>query len=151
MPDRFKAQNRAIGLGWLLMLSLVTMAFIPTVAKAVLSPVFAVYDRYFPVVTMRGEITGSSESAIVVHMAGTKNRNCKYVRLQAFAGKGDILRDVNLMRIDVPESGATKPQGTFDIGYWRIWPVDKSETVLVFAQHDCDGRTVITKIAEVTL
>ena len=110
------------------------------------------YDETWPVVVMQGHLVGRVEDAVVVEVAGEKRRDCRYLRIQAFArGVDGALRDVFAMRQDRPEAGATKPLGTFNIGRWKIWPTDDAVAVLMYSQHDCSGRIVQTKIADVLL
>jgi hypothetical protein len=114
------------------------------------------YDIDNPIVTMRGVLVESNTEEVLVHMAGTKSAarsdKCTYVRVQAYTRDADgLMRDAYIKRVDMAEDGHTKPPGDFDIGVWRIWPRGDAVAVLVFALHDCGGRQVRTKIAEVTL
>ena len=140
-------------------LCLMALAFIFGAALYVASEVYLVpmlkdqREKLSPVVQMDGDIVGRGADYIDVHVYGKKLRACKYLQTQAFARIGNILRDVQNRRIDTPETGGTKPLGSFDIGVWRLWPVPMKEAshVVMFVQHDCAGRVVVTKIADETL
>lgn len=126
---------------------------------ALLSPLVAnispmsgnLYDKIYPVVTMVGKIKGRNEDSVDVQMGGTKHRSCKFLRLQGFTRLDGVLRDSNITRIDAKSEGITKPLGTFDIGVWRVWPINGGTDVVVYVNHDCDGRIVVTKIADAQL
>lgn len=134
-------------------------ALAPVVLSSVnglLSDMRHAYDLANPVVEMQGVLVKEDVDAVLIHMAGTKSPKrageCAYIRVQAYTRALDgVLRDAYIRRVDMPEDGHTKPAGAFDIGVWRIWPKGEAVAVLVFALHDCGGRQVRTKIAEVSL
>lgn len=132
---------------WTLVLALLTGLAISPVFRW--SPLLPVYDAYHPVVAMRGDMVQRDGDAVVVHIWGSKLRECTYVGIRAYGSKNGVLIDANIARVDRPVNGATKPTGTFDIGHWRIWPIDHADLVVVFVQHNCDGRIISTKIAEI--
>lgn len=123
-----------------------------------------IHDRvsfwWTPVVTMTGElIAPPTDSYVVIRMRGTKHRGaeCEYKGIQAVGDRlvGEAV-DLHISRVDMPELGNTKPQGDYDIGTWRVWPVDGVRTVVVYVTHHCmndDGRVsrVATQIAKVNL
>ena len=109
---------------------------------------WAMYDRAYPIVDMDGDIVGRGVDYADVHIYGKKNRQCKYLKIQSYIRIGNGLKDVTGTRIDTPETGGTKPIGSFDIGVWRVSPIAGGSDVVMFVQHDCDGRTVLTKIAD---
>jgi len=108
-------------------------------------------DYLFPVVEMQATVVNKTPSEVIVSLKGTKNRDCKYVSIDAFSRHGDTLRDLNMVRVDRPEEGGTKPKGYFYFGDWRIWPTTDTKTVLVYVQYDCSGRDVFVQAAEVTI
>lgn len=113
---------------------------------------YLIYDALVPVVRMQGELVSKTEDSVVVHIWGSKSRECKYLGLQAFStGPNGNRRDANITRLDMPSAGATKPKGEFDIGNWKLWPVTGAVSVQVYVQHDCDGRILNAQIAEVVL
>ena len=111
----------------------------------------APFDKVYPVVEMQGVIVSRGQSSVDVRIGGTKNRDCTYLGIQAYATKGGRLHDLNVLRVDIQEKGDTKQIGIYDIGVWRMWPTDGASKVTVMVQHICAGRLVTTKIAEVDL
>lgn len=109
------------------------------------------YDRHLPVVSMHGELLARPPGEAVLALSGHKHRDCRYMGLQAYTLEADgELHDVYRARVDVSEHRRTKPIGRFDFGNWRIWPVpDNARAVVVFVQHECSGRLVTTKVADV--
>ena len=111
-----------------------------------------VYDQLRPVVTMQGEIVARTPDSVTVHMWGSKNRECRYIGIQAFSHlAGGLRQDTNIERVDQHTNGRTKPAGVYDIGTWRIHPITGAQAASVYVQHDCDGRVVLTEVAEVSL
>lgn len=109
-----------------------------------------------PVVKMQGELVAPPhEGQVLIRMHGQKLRGeeCAYKGLQAFGDRAaGPQADLRLARVDLPEEGNTKPRGAFDIGVWRVWPVEGVVQVNVYVMHDCGtGRLWATKIAEVPL
>ncbi len=113
--------------------------------------VLAAYDKFAPVASMDADIVGRGVDYVDVHVYGVKTRQCKYMQTQSFIRVGPILKDAVGRRIDIPELGGTKPLGNFDIGIWRVSPIAGGSDVLMFVQHDCKGRAVLTKIADLKL
>lgn len=111
----------------------------------------APFDKAYPVVEMKGVLISKDSQSIDIRMAGTKNRDCTYLNLQAYALRGGVQYDLNIRRVDIAEKGDTKVPGIYDIGIWRMWPTEGATKVVVMAQHLCAGRLVTTKIAEVPL
>jgi hypothetical protein len=111
------------------------------------------YNRQFPVVTMRGKLVSQDSASATIHITGTKNRDCKFVGLLAYTSQNGSLTDAFKERVTGPkEDGTSKPKGTYDIGYWRIWPKQGADSVLMYVQHDCAGpHLTTTKIADVAL
>lgn len=113
------------------------------------------YDNTFPVVEMHGELVEVLADSITVHIVGRKFRGleCKYLSLQAFnIGADGVSYDASIQRIDRKEAQTTKPSGYYDIGYWRIIPRKQGAVAAqVYVLHSCDGRRVLTKVADVKL
>ena len=136
--------RRAVLMAWLVIAMSVIMLFKDNG--------LALYDSTFPVLTMRGELVSRTATEIQVRMVGTKDRECTYVNIQAYVDTGDgALKDVFIARADRPQTSKTRPAGVYDIGTWRIWPTEGAKTVTVFVQHSCDGRLVLSKVAEIVL
>lgn len=109
------------------------------------------YDALFPVVTMRADVINKTLTEVTVRLSGEKHRDCKYMAIDAFSRHGDLLRDLQMERLDQPADGTTKPMGRFDFGYWRIWPTNDTKTVMIYVRYDCAGRDVFVRAAEVAL
>lgn len=121
-------------------------------AQSMSAQAMQAWDKMNPVVTMQGTLVSASSDEVVLSIAGTKNRDCSYVRVSAYTEWMDgSMRDAYIMRSDFPEKGDTKPRGKFQIGTWRIWPRAGGVRVLVYVHHQCGQRLVTTKIADVPL
>ena len=106
-----------------------------------------------PVVQMQGELVAQDATSVTLHVWGRKLRgSCRYVGISGYAGYGPSLRDTMTERIDIAESGQTKPAGEYDIGLWKIKPTAGADRVLMYVTHSCGpGDLRVTKIAEVFL
>ena len=115
----------------------------------------SVYDANFPVLTMSGKITKVEPSSVTLHIVGTKHRGeeCKLVNVYGYTISGiGIKKDAIAERIDVPMTGRVRDHGTYDIGLWRVYPVDTDAvSVQVWTHHDCVGRPILSKISDVNL
>lgn len=108
-------------------------------------------DSVFPVVSMNAMVIQKMPTEIVVKLAGRKNRDCKYEGVRAYSQVGDLLRDLNMERIDKPAESITRPVGHFDFGTWRVWPTTTTKTMVIYIQYDCSGRDVHVRAVEVAL
>lgn len=121
-------------------------------AQSISAQATQTWDRFNPVVSMQGTLISASSEEIVLSIAGTKNRDCSYIRVSAYTEWSDgSLRDAYIMRTDMLEKGDTKPRGNYQIGTWRIWPRAGGVRALVYVHHQCGQRLVTTKIADVSL
>lgn len=112
----------------------------------------AQYDRVFPVVEMNGQLLSLGDDEAVIALAGRKNRECTYTGIQAYSvGRDGNMTDTFIVRTDIPESRDTKPRGTFDVGTWRVWPLPDSRGIVVYINHLCGSRVVLTKVAHIPL
>ena len=111
------------------------------------------WNDWRPVVRMTGTVVDRTNESVTIHVAGEKLRECTYVGMTAYSrGADGLLHDAYRQRIDRPEGQFTRPKGTFDIGFWRIWPLGADAvSVVMFAKHECDGHVVVSKLAEVQL
>jgi hypothetical protein len=116
-----------------------------------MEPAQRLYDHLSPVVSMEGDVVARAPDSVDIHLAGVKHRQCKYIGIRAYARTTKALADVNAIRIDMPADGSTKPVDHIDAGVWRVWPIASASEVLMYVQHDCNGRVVVTQIAEVKL
>lgn len=109
------------------------------------------YDEINPVVTMSGEKIDQRDGAVFIRISGEKRRECRYTGLQTFGvDNRQEMHFVQAQYIGLGNKG-TLPKGALDLGIWRLWPTDGAQAVRVYVNHDCNGRLVTTKIAEVTL
>jgi hypothetical protein len=110
------------------------------------------YDLAFPVVAMHGTLMSISDNEATITLQGRKLRKCGYIRLRAYAIDGDgDMHDTYIARVDVPETGETRPTGEFSSGMWRVWPLPNSRGIVVYANHLCGSRIVVTKVADIDL
>lgn len=108
------------------------------------------YDARFPVVEMTGAVVAVRNNAALVHIKGTKLRDCKYLRMIGYVVSEDgQRRDVFVRRVGVPESGDTKSLGAYDIGVWEIGPLDGAGRVQIETRHLCGEHEVRTVVADV--
>lgn len=134
-------------------------ALIIGVALGLLSTTFSIADTVSfwlrPIVQMSGEVVErTSDDAILLHITGKKLRGveCRYLGLQAFGERlvGPLV-DLYIERTDRKSEGTTKPNGMFDIGYWKVWPTTGITAVRVYVTHDCAGTLWATEITKVEL
>jgi hypothetical protein len=112
------------------------------------------FDQANPVVVAQARVLSSTADEVVVMLSGRKERDCQYIGLQAYTRRpGDeTLTDAYIRRIDLPETGATRPRGEFSsFGTWKIWPRGSAGTLLIYVQYSCSGRLVVGKMAEVDI
>lgn len=113
---------------------------------------YSLYDDLYPVVRMHGILVSNDRlNGAVLRISGDKLRPCVFLAVRPYAERDGLLVDVNTERVDRPSDGHTKPTGSYDIGLWRVWPVTGAQRVKMFVKHSCDGRLVVTKIADVEL
>jgi len=114
--------------------------------------VYGAYDEAYPVVEMHGDVQSTTVHDVVLHISGEKKRGCQPMRITAYTrDKNGNLQDANIQKLGVAERGLSRPLGPVDLGLWRIWPRDGADGVMVFVTHQCAGRSVITKVADVVL
>jgi hypothetical protein len=118
-------------------------------------PVRDLYDANFPVLRMSGEVISREGDAVVLHIKGKKLRGeeCRLLTIYGYAV--DIhgrLSDATATRIDQEQTARVREEGDYDIGLWRVRPINPdSVAVKVVTQHDCVGRVVLSTIAEAAL
>ena len=113
------------------------------------------YDEAFPVLKMHGKMVASDSQSVTLHITGEKIRGeeCVLVSVYAYTIRADGKKhDALAERIDTPATGRLRDIGDYDIGRWRIFPVfDDALSVEVWTNHSCVGRSVLSKIADVSL
>lgn len=121
----------------------------------IIGAVTDVFNDISPVLTMQGEVVTREPDAVHLRIKGTKHRGkeCRFVRVYAYSIEEDGTRHGALAdRVDIPASGVTHEAGPIDIGIWRVRPLhDGAERVTVFIDHNCAGRMVTSRIADVSL
>jgi hypothetical protein len=145
---------------WSLLLSiavgLLAAPVLSSVVGGVVAQWWAEYDAANPIVVMQGEVVTADVDEVVVRLWGKKSDQrageCRYVRLLAYTRSLDgVLHDAFIRRVDMPETGQTKPPGSHAFGTWRVWPTPGAVAVLVHVLHDCAGRQVRTKALELPI
>lgn len=117
----------------------------------------SIYDDIFPVLSMSGRLVDYKPGEVTVHITGRKNRGeeCRLIGVYGYTYTGDRMvprKDAIAQRIDLPQSGRPRSEGFYDIGIWRVWPVgDDAKTVEVWTHHECYGRPVQTKVADISI
>jgi hypothetical protein len=108
------------------------------------------YDSEFHVLTMTAKVIAANADKVTIHATGEKRRECQYLRLYAYTvHDAGILHDANIQRVDLPEDRDSKPLGSFDFGFWAIWPREDAVGIQVFSEHLCSGRKVVNKIIDI--
>jgi len=145
--------REAWGMKFTLLFAVIFGIFISPASTTGSHFVYGIYDSFFPVVTMTGSLVRrEGDGGVVIHLAGKKNRACRFVQLDSFSKASGILRDATETRVDgVPQNSTSSPVGPFDQGNWLVWPTTEADQIVMYVEHDCDGRIVTTKIAEVKL
>lgn len=139
-------------LRWAIITGVLVGVVVSTAGTVWVPTILAAFDKLSPVVVMEGRLVEAKENYLVVHISGEKFRDCQYLNINAYGAEKDgNLRDLSIMRVDKIEDGTTKPKGKWDIGYWKVWPSDGITGVMVVVSHNCEGRLINTKIAEVVL
>jgi hypothetical protein len=111
--------------------------------------VFEAFDIHNPVLRATSRVIARDADQIILSISVRKVRACHYLRMQAFGvARGGDMVDINLARTDRAEDGETRPVGEYNIGTWRVWPVAGSKAVVIYSNHLCDGRMVLSKVAE---
>ena len=116
----------------------------PTVSYAVA----ALTDFYYslaPVSEMRGTVLKADTEEIIVHLYATKRYApaCQYLMLRARTiDEAGEYEQARVQRIDRPATGEPLPEGSYDIGVWRIVPRSDGVKVTIAAVYDCAGRVV---------
>jgi hypothetical protein len=113
-----------------------------------------VYDRISPVATLNFEVLSRTADSVTMKLSGERHearKGCTYKGIFAFTRHGALLRDVNIVRIDRPAPGLTKPPGLHDFGTWMLWPVEGVSAMVIYTQYNCTGRDVLVYSKEIRL
>lgn len=118
--------------------------------SSVINTAWQAYDQRNPVVRMSAYDIQRGQDNVLLRMRGRKIRDCVYITIRAYSVRNGVLHEANIERVDLPQDGSTKPPGKdYDLGLWRVHPVDQFDGVEVYVKHSCNGRLVTTRIAEV--
>lgn len=92
-----------------------------------------------PVVDASAVIIGRDADSVILHVTGTKLRDCKLVGTQAFSVRDSIMTVAKMQRTDLlPIDLTPRPIGPFDMGAVRVWPVSlEADEVVLYALHTC--------------
>jgi hypothetical protein len=124
---------------------------VPDIAGAV----FSTYDRHRPVLEMHGQLVSVEDDSVLIHIKGAKIRGeeCRLVTVYGYSVDAVGRRhDATATRMDRTQESRPRPEGEYDIGVWRVRPVYGTTTgVQVWTHHDCFGRPVLSKIADVAI
>lgn len=134
---------------WTLALALVVGALL---SPYIWETVHTLYDKQNPVVNFNGTLLSRSDTEAVIRITGVKLRACVFVpgSTQAYSRIKGVLYSLEEEKLS-PVAGS-RPVGAADVGVWKVRPVLAGpQTILMFTQHDCDGRMVVSKIAEIEL
>lgn len=108
--------------------------------------VLGVYDRAYPVVTMRATTMRLEDGRFGITMSGTKHRDCELQSVWAYdvSPIGSRVR-LAAARMDGAEL-ATHPPGKFSSGVpWIITP-PPAGTLEIWLSHLCGTRKVLTQL-----
>ena len=115
----------------------------------------ALRRRAEPVVRVSSTLVRADEAGVLLKVGpGEKLRDCEYLGMQGFLRLEDgYLFEVSAKRVDTPELKQTKPVGHFaDFGQWLLSPpAAGADRAYLFVNHDCNGYTKVSKIADVAL
>jgi len=140
---------RAVASQWTAILVGILAALIGVPLFSVVSEsLLSVYDEHYPVATAVVTRVPSPPGEVHLTMIATKHRSCTILRVSAYQrGEGQAYNRVNIAKVTGPID--TIPTGkTVASTLWRIWPTEAQGDLFIYVEHDCDGRIVRTKLAE---
>ena len=112
------------------------------------------HQRGTPVVRASGRVVERVSDSVVIHITGTKLRDCEPVGLQAFAlDRTGVMSIADLEKVGAPTAPiVNRPVGPFDSGWWRVRPAGPTAIgVRIYVTHTCEGVDVRSVLAEVAL
>jgi hypothetical protein len=126
-------------------------------APATLGPVLSAWDAVFPVIEpISADVIEREPDAVVIGLVAkkTKGEECRLVRIYGYGvDASGVLSLATVRRPDgTQQQGITHGEGVHDFGLWRVRPVDQDAvTVQIYVEHQCLGRVIRSKMAEVSL
>jgi hypothetical protein len=126
-------------------------------APNVLGPVLAAWDQAFPVVEpVDAELVDRHGDEVILSITAKKNKGeeCTLIRIYGYGiDAAGVYSLATVRRPDgSPFMGIVHGEGTHDFGLWRIKPTDADTVrVQVYVEHNCLGRVIKSKMADVKL
>ena len=110
-------------------------------------------EQSTPVVVASGKIVERTATSVLIHITGTKLRECRFMGLQAYTvDTGGVMTAAQLERVGVPMMAHSRPLGPFDAGTFRVWPlVDDARGVTIYVSYQCGVHEVRALLAQVAL
>lgn len=90
------------------------------------------------------EIIKRDHDSIVLHVTGTKLRECRLVGTQAYSVMNKVMSVARMERVyPFALEYVQRPVGPFDMGHVRVWPVGSSaQEVVLYALHTCGAKNI---------
>jgi hypothetical protein len=104
-------------------------------------------DWLRPVVSARGKVVSRDGDTVRIHLWATKKKeNCRLTRVSAYSWMPErILRDANMIN-PFGKEAEERPVGVeVDLGERIIWPTFGAQSIVIYAQHWCEGRMVLSR------
>jgi hypothetical protein len=107
------------------------------------------YDSRYPVASAVVTRVPSPPGEVHLTMITTKHRSCTILRVSAYQrGEGKAHNRVNIQKVTGGHIDTIPAGKTVASTLWRIWPTEAQGDLSIYVEHDCDGRVVRTKLAE---
>lgn len=118
---------------------------VPSFGDAVRVGLRSAFDRAFPVIEARAQVTHRTPSEWLVVMYSNKFRDCQLIEMQAYdaAPNGEVTR-LEFARED-GKAPSGMPPGKFRSATYEVRPAPQHELKLSFL-HRCDHRVVRTPV-----
>lgn len=127
------------------------------IAPNVLGPTLAAWDSAFPVIEpVEAKVTDRHGDEVILNIVAKKNKGeeCTLIRIYGYGidDKG-VFSLATVRRPDgSPHMGIIHGSGVHDFGLWRVKPTDEDTVrVQVYVEHNCLGRVIKSKMADVKL
>lgn len=123
----------------------------------VLGPVLAAWDNAFPVIEpVETEVVDRRGDEVILSITAKKNKGeeCTLLRIYGYGiDPTGVYSLATVLRPDgTPHMGIVHGEGTHDFGLWRVKPTNEDAVrVQVFVEHNCLGRVIKSKMADVKL
>ena len=144
--------QQALAMRWTIATAVIFGWLIAPSSHTLSDYIWSLYDARNPVVQYQGEIVKREGDRVLVHVWGRKLRDCEAVigSVNSYSVRDGVLYGAHEARASGDSS--SRPVGPVDLGTWWIWPmVDKATEIRMTVRHTCDGRSVLTEMARVSL